>query len=208
MASPRVLWFPPSGQNSPFDSHQWQDHGHYLKNRKLAWSDLDHMHLQKVGDRRPARKRLTPDWALQNEKFREVILCYLEARLCVRDSSGTNATRLARCRAKAVADLPSKQQRLEAWIEEYRMLVRAAKSDAAKVKILEQCIRGLDSEISVMPRLPEVVTSAAFCYYRLFWNSPTVAESLGICAPAVRQLLSRMNKLGEKLWPETLEWGE
>jgi hypothetical protein len=199
-----VSWCPQARQATYFDDHQFQNRGHYLKGAPLAWSDMAHLHLQKTSDRKPGRKKATPLWSLQNEKLREVILVYLENRLCVRDSSGTYADRLARSRAKALADLPSKQQRLQTWVTEYRGLVHSLKkADAAKAKTLQQLIQGLDSEIAILPKLPEVVSSVAFLFHRVLWNSTSVAESLNICAPAVRQLLFRMNKVGKKLWPET-----
>jgi|HubBroStandDraft_2_1064218.scaffolds.fasta_scaffold111522_2 hypothetical protein len=203
MSSPcRVSWCPPPPEQSiHFDQHQWQQN-RGLTGSRLAWRDLDRMHIQRVGAVKPGRKRPTPLWALRDDLTRQVVLAYLEARLFIADHSGSLEKRLARCRAKSLSMLPAKRARLQKWITAYRKLADSPATDPATLRQYEREIQNLDTEIAITPKLPEVVTSVVYFYHRLCFNSPTCGEGLSIAAPHVRQLLFRMDKVAQRIWPE------
>ena len=169
----------------------------------LTFTDFQSTHFLHCGDRRPGRKRPTPAWALSDTMTREVLLAYMEARLCIRDNSGTLFDRLDRARAKALAVLPAKRALLETRIARYRKIARPPKNNGAQLRWAEREIANLDTEVHILPKLPEVANATIYLYHRLNFNSPTVAESLGIAAAHVRQLLFRMDRVAHQLWPET-----
>jgi hypothetical protein len=197
-----VRWCPTPEQAAHFDQHQFQNRGHFLKSSRLAWSDMSRLHFEKVGDKKPGRKRPTPLWAVRTDLTREVILSYVENRVFATNRSGSLQDRLQRCREKILSALPAKRELLQKRIATYRKLADSPRTDPMTLREHEREIQNLDTEIAIMPKLPEVVNAVVFYYHRLCWNSPSVAESLGLRAPHVRQLLFRMDKVAQRIWPE------
>jgi hypothetical protein len=53
-------------------------------------------------------------------------------------------------------------------------------------------------QISLVFRgLPAIMSAVVYCYYRLGWDSTTIAEEFGIKPPHVRIVLYRLNQLAD-----------
>jgi hypothetical protein len=200
MPSPhRVVWCPPSEQANHFDQHQFQNCGRIMRNVRLDFRDGQRMHILRAGGTRPRRKTPTPEWTTRAELTQKVIVAYLENRLFLDACPGSLSERLAMCRAKAESVLPAKRARLQRWIDEYRQISRLPKADTAHLRRLEQQISNTDTEIFVSAKLPEIVASSIYLYYRLGFDSCSVAESLGLKPPHCRQILSRLGRTAKRL---------
>jgi hypothetical protein len=200
MTSPhRVVWCPPSEQANHFDQHQFQNCGRIMRNVRLDFRDGQRMHILRAGSTKPKRKTPTPEWTTRGELTQKVIVVYLEGRLFLDACPGSLPERLARCREKAEAGLPRKRARLQRWIDEYRQLSRSPKADTTDLRRLEQQISNTDTEIFVSAKLPEIVASTVYLYYRLGFDSCSVAESLGLKPPHCRQILYRLQKTAQRL---------
>ena len=193
----RVTWCPPGGTSASFDPHQFANRK--VKSSQLTFNDMARTHIVRMGDKKPARRTATPEWAMDNSALLEVVAFYLEGRLFIRNHSGTLQERLARCRAAAEAQLPWKRAQLESMIERYRALSHSPKAKASDVQRLAQLISNIDSEIFLATKLPETVCAALYLYHRLCWNSCSVAEHLHTTSCHVRQLLHRVGKAAERM---------
>jgi len=194
----RVIWCPPVGESPSFDSHQFANRK--IKSSQLSFNDMARSHVLHIGDKKPGRRLPTPDWAMRDASLREVIAFYLEDRLFVRDRSGTPHERLARCRAAAVAQLPRKREQLRRLIERYRDLSRLPETPTSALKRLEGQIANIDGDVFLASRLPEIVASVVYGYFRLCWNSVSVAEYLNIKPCAVRQMIFRMGRAAKRIF--------
>jgi len=194
----RVIWCPPVGESTGFDPHQFANRK--IKSSRISFNDMSRLHVLHVGDKKPGRRLPTPAWAMNDSALREVIVVYLEDRLFVRDRSGTLHERLARCRAAAVAQLPRKREQLRRLIERYRDLSRLPETPTSTLRRLEGQIANIDSDILLASRLPEIVASVVYGYFRLCWNSVSVAECLSIKPCAVRQMIFRMGRAAKRIF--------
>jgi hypothetical protein len=72
---------------------------------------------------------------------------------------------------------------------------------AKKLHDLEIQIQNIDTDIVLTERgHAEVIVAIVYLYYRLGWDSVTVAEQLGLKSPHVRQVLARLHAT----WTHTL----
>jgi len=195
--NPRIIWCPPAGESSSFDSHQFANRK--IKSLQLSFDDMARAHVLHVADKKPGRRLPTPDWAMSDEALREVLAFYLEGRLFLRSSDGTPHERLAKCRAAAELHVVRKRRQLQKMIEKYREFARLPSRESGNLRLLEQQIGNLDTEIFIAAKLPEIVCSAAYLYHRLCWNSVSVAEHLGITPCHVRQILYRLRRAAERM---------
>jgi hypothetical protein len=201
-----VVWCPPSQGGSPFDHHQFANRKRFLDNSELSYADLQRMHILRVGDRRAVRRRPTPEWALRDDMVREVLVAYLESRFYVKDRSGTLEDRLARCRAKAEVQLPRKRAKLQEMVSLFRELSRVPETNPSALRSLEREIMNIDTDVFLATKMPEIAGAVVYLYWRLNWNSVSIAEELQLKSPHVRQILYRLNKAYEKM--QRLELGK
>jgi hypothetical protein len=195
-----VVCCPPSQDGSPsFDSHQFANRKRFLDNSELSYADVQKMHLLRVGDRKPARRTPTPEWTLRDDMVREVLVAYLEGRFCIRERQGTMQDRLMRCRSIAEAQLPRKRAKLQEMIESFRELSRVPETKPRMLQLLERQIMNIDTDIYLAHRLPEIAAAVAYLFWRLNWNSVSIAEELQLKSPHIRQLLYRLNQTYEKM---------
>jgi hypothetical protein len=89
--------------------------------------------------------------------------------------------------------------RLEAELEEYRELSRNPKASSKMLARLETQIMNTDTEIALAARCDAVAASVVYLYFRLGWNSVSVAEELGLKAPHVRQMVQRIRRSAARL---------
>lgn len=198
-----VVWCTPrDSQNGlKFDFHQFYDRARFKA--PLAYSDLQAMNVKRVGDKKPMRRLETPEWSRSDELVREVIVAYLEGRsFQTGKGKGSLLERLEQCRRTAKKHVPAKKKELEDRIERYRELVHTPNTDALtakKLRNLEVQIQNLDADIFLCERGPEIVNAVAYLYYRLGWDSVSVAEELRLKPPHVRQILHRMNRTWRRM---------
>jgi len=209
----RVTICPPSppAHNSSFDRHAFENRRARLNpESRLDFAGLEKLHTLRVPDARLGRKLAVPAWALSDSKLAEVLVLYLEQRFQVKDSSGDLKARLQRCREAAVLVAKGTKARLERWLKNYQAIHNAQFHEADE-KIYERLffttLRGetpkkllagvakqvtnLDSEVAMLERAPEIALSVLYLYFRLGYNSPSVAETLNVNPPAVRQIIHR-----------------
>jgi hypothetical protein len=172
------------------------------------------MHIERR--QKPVRRLETPAWALSDEKLREVVVRYLENRFHINDTKGTWQERLVRCQAAAMEFIGPRKRNLERLMTDLRALAEErftelsnyervfldslrGQSQRERLRIWKQSVQAWDSEVYACERIGELILAVAHNYYRLNWPSPSVGESLGISAPAVRQILFRMNKIANAL---------
>ena len=74
------------------------------------------------------------------------------------------------------------------------------KGAAARLKMLEKQVSGLDGEVFVSER-PELIAAVLYQYFRLGYNSCAVAESLGLKPPCIRQIVFRARRVAERATP-------
>lgn len=209
-----------------YDRHQFANHGRFLRNANLSFSDMERLHIQRVGDTQPERRLPTPAWALRDEDTRAVVVAALEERFyTTKHRVGTLQERLAQCRAAAEAYLPGKREMLKTWIKDFRTISAGGFADlsdedaqakfaglsenggqaaltpeiardalkAKKLVDLARQIANLDTDIWLGERgYAETLCAIVYLYFRLSWNSCSVAEFLSLKPPHIRQVIFRL----------------
>jgi hypothetical protein len=163
---------------------------------RLSFQDFDGMHIQKRR-KQQVRRLPTPDWAKNDVSMRALVLEALEARLYLRDSRGTDLERMARVDQEARNRLPAKRAQLEGMLRRYNE-AGAAGASAERLRKIAIEVQNVDSEIMMIERgLTALMLAVVYYYYRLGWNSVSVAEELGVKPPMVRIWLYRLNSLAD-----------
>ncbi len=157
----------------------------------ISFADFDSMHVHR---RMTQQRRLpAPQWALNDEGTRGVVLRFCEGHVGIRNGSGTDAERMQAIRDKAKAILPNKEAQLEIALRQFHELNGAQPEGTHRDFSIQ--VQNRDTQVQVLRRgLPELATAVVYLYYRLGWNSVAVAEQLKIKSPAVREWLFRMGK--------------
>jgi hypothetical protein len=171
---------------------------------RISFADYQHMHIQRRV-RTQERRLPTPRWAVSNELLQLVLVTYLEERFYCKPVHGaTLQQRLATVRRASMYYAPRKKELLNAWLDKYQML--AAKKElndgGKKLRNLEIQIQNLDTDLVLTEKgHAEVIVSMIYLYYRLGWDSVTVAEQLGLKSPHVRRILRKLHRTAE--WIES-----
>ena len=213
----RVTICPPSEQlhNGPaFDRHQFENRrARFNPEVGVDFSSLQHMHTRRVADLRKGRRLAVPAWANSEQGLRDTVLAYLEARFHIADKSGAAKTRLQRCREVAQRSAAAKKERLERWVTNFRAVANKnyheaderiyarlfftslrGESPAKLLTQIEKQVTSLDGDTWMLEKAPEITLGVLYGYYRLNLDSPSIAESLRIRPPAVRQILYRASQ--------------
>ncbi len=158
----------------------------------LAFADFSSMHVTKRG--LGERRLPTPDWAVNDEALREVVLKYMESRLYIRRPAEEqdDATRREKIDAAIVYWMPRRRALLKRLL--YRFTEVSKAGNTAKAENLAMEVQILESEILMMERgmLAQIV-AVVYRYYRTKLNSVQVAEELKLRSPHVRQVLFRLS---------------
>jgi hypothetical protein len=205
-----------------FDSHQFENHGRFLRNSGLDYNQLhNRMHIYRVADLRKGRKVETPAWILSDTEFRETLVCYLESRFQIYKPTGSLKERLERCRAVGKERAQNAKLILGTRVAEFRATEPAiteerfselpedayfslflgalrGQSPSDRLQRLNLQISCIDSEAAMSARAPELVTACAYYFYRLGWNSCSIAEELNLRSVHVRQIICRMNRAARR----------
>jgi len=172
------------------------------------------MRVERVSDLRKGRRLPVPTFVASDELLQVAIVKSLENRFYVRNQQGTLRERLDRCRAAAKRYAASKKKFLDEGIKQFRALAEqrfadmsersyellfiaalSGKGAAPRLSALEKHIRNLDGDLYFSERAPELLAAVLYQYYRLGFNSPTVAEQLNLTPCQVRQILFRANRV-------------
>lgn len=180
-----------------FDNHQF-DRKFYpavTAESRIAFSDYQYMHQTRRSVQR-GRRLDTPSWATNDRELREVVLRYCERRFYLRSrgkinevSPLTDEQRLARIREKELKWADTAKLIL------CRMITRQKTDPSDKLDIQ---IQNIDSQILIARRgAAAIAVAIVYLYYRLGWDSPEIAQELGIRPPIVRQTLARLHNAAE-----------
>lgn len=168
----------------------------------LSFGDFSGMHVYSR-KKMPQRRVPVPAWATDRKQTTELILKACENRFYIDDHSGTTAERLARIAKKSGAYLPTMRQTLVDLESKYH--IRQVEG-ATNLEAIEVEIQNIDTQIVLAKRgIPAVMNAVVYCYYRLGWNSSTIAEEFGIKPPMVRIWLYRLNHLSKGLRSDGLQ---
>lgn len=198
-----VTLCPPSPQHVSFDECQFDR----KLTKRLPFAYADRLSF---GHRVKSRRHTpVPEFANSNTGLQEALVKYLEARFRI-TPSGDIKERLERCREAAKESAEPTKVLLKRAIERYQALCEKrwhdlppslyqkaflnrlrGESDEKLIETHGRQVSVWDSEYFNILRAPELAMSIAYLSLRLGYDSPSVAESLSMRAPAVRQILSR-----------------
>jgi hypothetical protein len=186
----------------------------------LTYADREGMHNIRTPDPRKGRRLPTPAFALSDELLQEAVVRYCEHRFLVKDRSGSLKERMQRCSEAALQSAQKAQTRCDHWIKNFRaissrnyheaepriytaLFLNTLRGESPEVllKDLAEFVSNWDASADVDSRAPQVAAACAYLYWRLNWDSPTVALELRMRAPAVRQLLRRIRIRAEEKVP-------
>jgi|HubBroStandDraft_5_1064220.scaffolds.fasta_scaffold23994_2 hypothetical protein len=146
-----------------------------------------------------AERRLeTPEWALSDEKLREVLVVYLEARARVR-GQGTQQDRLAHASKRLTEIARTLTGTVTNMCSRYVALKNAPDSDASALKKLGEEIENIDTQIVMANNTAAIVVGVVHFYYRCQMSSVEVAGQLGLKPPHVRQILWRLRRCWKEM---------
>ena len=156
----------------------------------IAFADYQSMHVARRGAQQE-RRLDTPSWATNDKELREVVLRFCERRFYLRHrhnrnevSPLTNEQRLAAVREKELKWAETCKSNLHSLIARQK----------AGEDVHDMEIQNIDSQILMARRgNAAIATAIVYLYYRLGWDSPEVAQELGIKPPLVRQVLARLD---------------
>jgi hypothetical protein len=174
------------------------------------------MHNVRCPDPRKGRRLPTPAFALSDELLQEAVVRYCEQRFLVQDRSGSLKERMQRCNEAARLTAQKAQARSELWIKNFRAIAHRnyheaepriyqalflntlrGESPEVLLKDLAGFVANWDGSADVDSRAPQVAAAICYLYWRLNWDSPTIALELRLRAPAVRQVLRRIRLRAE-----------
>lgn len=174
----------------------------------IAFSDYSRMSTYSHKLER-ARRLETPEWALNENKLRALMINYIEDRAyqaAYANREGTEKERLARAVQKLSERNKLLTKTLGPLCKEYVTLKNAtphSDEDLRRLRKLEIAIEGTDSTIRTNAEITTRVAGVIYYYYRLGYSSVDTAAPLGMKPPAVRVMLGRLhdtwaNMVGEK----------
>jgi hypothetical protein len=210
----------PEQFNSPhFDRYQFAgERGRFLKGAELDFKDTGCMHVLRIGNEQKGRRTGVPAWALADQSMRQVVLHYLSTRFAVKTTKGNLQQRLALCTTAGKKRARKEKQRHEEQIREFRAIhgqrfhdlepekyerlfcsLYKGESVSERLKKVELQILNSESAAFVSARAAAIAVSVCYYAYRMGWPSPSIAEELNLRAPAVRQILHRLNRAARRL---------
>lgn len=189
-----------------FDQHQFAGRNPFPVSAEscIAFSDYASMHVEQH-KLAPNRKLDAPVWAYNETHFRELLVCYLEARAFGGSywrnprEEGNQRERLDRACAKIREQVPRKIETLRALCRRYTGLKQEPMADAERLRSYEIEIQNLDTEIGMSSRIAEIVVAVRFYYWRCGLDSVNIAERLHLKSPGVRQILWRLARCWERM---------
>jgi hypothetical protein len=178
-----------------FDKHQFVKRSKNVsKETRLAFNDIQNMHVERR-QRQQERRLPTPEWVMKDDTLRDVVLKALEGRMYIRNSSGTDAERMARIEAESHKRIPKMKEVLAGLANRYSELSKKNAPESTLNRLATE-IQNKDTEICMAQRgITALMLAAVYNYYRLGWNSTEIADELQIKPPMIRIWLYRLNKV-------------
>jgi hypothetical protein len=183
-----------------FERNQHPVEAHYigLNNGENGWAttglsygDYGNMTTQKRGY--TERRLETPPFMLDQARFTRVVIRFLEIRVQLSDSSGTEAERVKRLEPR----LKRRAEQAMAHLDRFCAMYVAA-TDETERKRCQRRIEEYDTTIRIC-REPWVIPAIARAYYFEGLRSTAVGQRVGFKAPHVRQLLYRLSRLDAEM---------
>jgi hypothetical protein len=181
-----------------FDPHQFAGRRARPVSTRTGLSYDDYASMHTTHTQFHLRRKPTPEWALDDDLLREVVVAFMEARGCFAESTGrwqgTLMERLTRADVRLRNQVPLLNALIDRYSREYIETI-----DPERKRHLEIQIESRDTMVRIVERLAALVTSIAYLYHRVKMNSVGVAEELGVKPPHVRQVLYRLDQIAAKV---------
>jgi len=193
---PTVTICPPAPQTVHFDQHQFlKDRPKPVNgNNSIAWEDYERMNLH-TRKQSNERKMPTPEWALDDEKLRKLLVRFVENRAGITLAvPGGLKERLDHAWRVLQGDGPRLQKIMDGLNAEYICCTDKKRRHELEVEI-ENC----DTQLMLVAKGPGALLRMVHLYYRTRLDSVGVAGELGIKPPHVRTTLCRMNQFWKKM---------
>jgi hypothetical protein len=187
-----------------FDNFQFE--GKHRRGRavdSLAHSDfLNSFHIMRRKQTRKRRKQ-TPEWATNDVLLREVLVQFMERRAFLnKPQAGTLKERLDRAEQTVAAQAPKLRSQLERFIHEYRELTKVSKckwQPTGRMLELELEIQNTDRQLRIIRRgVAATLAAIVYMYFRLGFDSVTIAEQLDLTSTHIHQTIYKLSKLAER----------
>jgi hypothetical protein len=206
-----VNWQPPA-----FDKHQFAGRRSRAISARytpegwdstgISFSDYDKMHINHR-ERVQERRLDTPSWAVNDTELREVLLKFCERRFYIDKRHRAHVPNLTQeqrySRIRQIERLHVK--RWERIYQEHRETYKALPEER-KAKFEIQ-LRNADMQVHLYRRGAMAMAAAiVYLYYRLGHDSVTVAETLRINSPLVRQFLARLHNAATDTYYVPPKW--
>lgn len=193
-----------------FDEHQFEGRKYKavsahatqdgFESTGIAFSDFGRMHITKRAVRRK-RRLPVPEWAVNTTSMRAVVLKFLENRLYIHDTHGTDDERLQRIKEVAKYRLPHLEAEVKTRLQRYHAKA-AAGAGPEELRTLAIEAQNADTALMIQRKgLAETAFAVVHYYYNLGMASTQVANTLGVKPPMVRIWLYRMNFLARGKTP-------
>ena len=181
--------------NLRFDKHQFAGKRAYAVSADTGIDFSDYTRMSTFTHKQAGERRLpTPEWALNDELLRDVLVRYMEARADIKQGTGSLAERLQRARAKLLALIPEASAKLTNLCREYVAIKTAGACAGARLRKLEQEIENVDTVVR-MGDCAGIVLRVCLLYYRVRLDSVAVGAEVHLKPPHVRMILWRMNRI-------------
>lgn len=181
----------------------WYEAGD-IRSTGIGFEDYNRCHTEH--HKQASQRRLTtPDWAISNEKFQEVLVTFLEERARIRSSQrvGTQKQRLQRAQQAIVANARKLVSAVDNLSHEYVHLKRSATTpqEDGRLRKLEIQIENLDTRLRLEGKDggASFVAGCVYHYYRLGSDSVGCGLALGAKPPHIRRTLWRLARTWERI---------
>jgi hypothetical protein len=167
----------------------------------ISFVDYSRMHVFARHVKNVHWRKGTPEWTVNDQQMRNVILTFLERRYYITSlvpTGATDADRLARIETHAKFQAKARQKHLDDRLDAHRKALDEG-APAKRLRELELEAQNADSRAMFDRRPVELLNAVVYLSYRLGYNSTTVAEQLKMRAPAVRVLLYRLNYVADDI---------
>jgi len=183
-------------ENLHFDAWQFANNQVYAVSPSTRISFSDYERMGTYSHKASGQRRYpTPLYALNDKILRQLLLVFMEVRLYIRGSQGSDTERRERIRQAALEQQP----RLAATVDKLNREYVEAQADHAppeRLKNLEMEIEMLDTQLRTCREGGMgLVASICYLYHRLRLDSVGVAAELGIKPPHVRSILWKLNEV-------------
>ena len=150
----------------------------------------------------PCRRNRAPEWALNPNLLRNLIVIFWENRAGIRgeaspEPNGNARTRLATAQMMMEKSVPALKGTLAKLCQEFTQC-----SDPVRKRVLSREIKTFDNRLVWIQRGPGLALYVVRLYYNLGYSSAQISDEIGpnICSPVhARQLIHRLGRLWNRI---------